>query len=128
MITKRASAVPGRVQVIFELPSCVWADHIYLTGDFNQWHPQSLPLQQGRDGVWRLAIELPSGHTYEFRYLVDGHWITDSHADGVAINPYGTNNSIVDTTLPVASLQVGGKKLRSAPLWWHKCVTHKQLA
>ncbi|MEZ4674755.1 MAG: isoamylase early set domain-containing protein [Caldilineaceae bacterium] len=100
MITKQPSTVPGHTHITFELPSCIWADHIYLTGEFNHWDPRSLPMHQGRDGVWRLEIDLPCGYRYEFRYLVNGSWLTDSHADGLATNPYGTQNSIVDTALP----------------------------
>ena len=36
-----------------------------------------LPLRQGRDGVWRIQLDLETGRRYEFRYLIDGHWQTD---------------------------------------------------
>jgi hypothetical protein len=102
MIYKLPSDNPGYIQVIFELPSCIWADKICLTGDFNQWDESSLPMRQTRSGVWRVSLELPAGQRYEFRYLIDGHWQTDYHADGNAINRYGTDNSIVITELPPA--------------------------
>ena len=119
MITKRLSATAGHVCVRFELPSCIWADHIYLIGEFNQWTPGTMPMQQGRDGVWRIELELPFGHTYQFRYLIDGHWLTDSHADGATTNEYGTQNSIVDTTMTAALLKMGEEPLYDESLWWH---------
>lgn len=104
MITKKASFRQGFVFVCFELPSCLWADHVYLVGDFNGWNRQCTPLRQDRDGIWRVELELPCGERFEFRYLVDNHWLTDCHSDGVATNLYGTQNSVVWTHLPVKAL------------------------
>lgn len=95
MIRKMKSLLPNHVRVVFELPACVWADRIYLSGDFNQWHERDIVLRQDRDGVWRVALDLPAGRRYEFRYLIDGQWRTDLHADGCADNRCGTQNSVV---------------------------------
>lgn len=105
MIKKMASSIPGYVCISFELPSCLWADRIYLVGDFNQWDESVNPMQQERDGVWRVVLELPQGERYEFRYLIDGKWMSDSHADGFAPNHYGVSNSIVHTALPVPAIK-----------------------
>jgi len=56
-------------------------------------------MHQDRDGVWRARLELPIGQRYEFRYLIDGRWQTDYHADGFTENGFGSHNSIVDLTL-----------------------------
>lgn len=96
MIYKRASARPGFALVTFELPSCVWADRVAVTGTFNNWDDAGIPLVQSRDGVWRATIELPTGQRYEFRYVIDGRWQTDYHADGFTDNEYGSHNSVVD--------------------------------
>lgn len=100
MIRKYRSPLPGHVRVVFELPSCVWADRIFLTGDFNDWQQDDIRLQQDRTGVWQTTLDLPCGRQYEFRYLIDGQWRTDSHADGFADNQFGSENSVVDTNLP----------------------------
>ena len=100
MIRKYRSPVPGHVRVVFELPSCVWADRISLTGDFNNWRENDILLQQTRSGVWQAAVDLPFGARYQFRYVVDGQWRTDSHADGISDNIYGTQNSFVFAELP----------------------------
>lgn len=105
MITKTKSSQSGFVRVCFELPACVWADRIYLVGDFNGWDRQQTPMRQDRHGVWRVELDLPYGERFEFRYLVDNHWLTDSHSDGVTPNSYGTQNSIVQTFLPIVPLQ-----------------------
>lgn len=105
MIIKSPSTQAGHVHVVFELPSCVWADRIHLVGEFNGWNETTLPMRQGRDGVWRAELDLPMGQSYQFRYIVDGHWQTDYHADGHTDNQYGTHNSIVCAELPEKRLE-----------------------
>jgi hypothetical protein len=100
MIRKYRSPIPGHVRVVFELPSCVWADRISLTGDFNGWRENDIVLQQTRSGVWQAAVDLPLGASYQFRYVVDGQWTTDSHADGMSDNRHGSQNSVVVANLP----------------------------
>lgn len=106
MIRKFKASRPGYVRVVFELPACLWADRIYLTGDFNNWDQTATPMRQDHDGVWRAEVELPAGQSYEFRYLIDGQWRTDFHADGFTTNNYGTQNSVVRAELPEEELTV----------------------
>jgi hypothetical protein len=100
MIHKTPSPLYGHVRVVFELPSCIWADRIFLVGDFNGWDEQSMPLRQDRDGVWRTTLDLVYGTQCEFRYLIDGQWKTDYHADSFSGNGFGSENSIVQAILP----------------------------
>jgi len=73
MIEKRLSAKPGKVLVTFRISQDVWADHITLVGDFNDWNEASHPLIQTRsDPDWHITIELDTGRCYQFRYLCDG--------------------------------------------------------
>jgi 1,4-alpha-glucan branching enzyme len=100
MIHKTPSPLHGHVRVVFELPSCVWADRIFLVGDFNGWDEHSTPMRQDRDGVWRTTLDLAYGEQCEFRYLIDGQWKTDYHADSFSSNGFGSENSIVQAILP----------------------------
>ncbi len=99
MIHKTVVSGCNMVRVTFELPSCIWADRIFVTGDFNEWTRSATPMRQGRDGVWRATVELASGQRFQFRYLIDGQWQTDWHADGSVVNSYGSENSLVDTSI-----------------------------
>jgi hypothetical protein len=56
-------------------------------------------MRQDRDGVWRAIVDLEPNRRYQFRYLIDGNWQTDYHADGWANNGFGSENSVVDTGL-----------------------------
>lgn len=111
MVRKYRSPLPGHVRVVFELPSCIWADRIYLSGDFNDWREDDLPLRQDRNGVWQATLDLPLGRQYEFRYVIDGQWRTDSHADGFADNRYGSQNSVIIADLPESELVVENSSL-----------------
>ncbi len=95
------------VRVTFELPSCTWADRISVCGDFNAWEIGALLMRQGRDGVWRVSVDLDPNRKYEFRYSMDGTWQTDYHADGWSTNVHGSENSVVDTgLLPEGAVEI----------------------
>jgi 1,4-alpha-glucan branching enzyme len=85
-------------RVKFTLPKSLWADAIYLVGDFNHWNRASHPLLRDRDGGWHITIDLEVGRIYQFRYLRDGlEWMNDNQSDAYVANPYGSDNSVVVT-------------------------------
>jgi hypothetical protein len=130
MIRKSASVTPGYVCVAFELPSCLWADRIFLVGDFNGWNETATPMKQDRDGIWRATVELPQGTVYEFRYLIDGQWTSDSHADGFVENSFGVSNSVVNATVPVVALPTVESQIHELasrhPMRPNQGVSHRQ--
>ena len=120
MIHKICSPKPGHVRVVFELPASIWADRIFITGDFNNWDKTATPLRQDRNGVWQATLDLRAGSRHEFRYLIDGQWSTDFHADGCTTNVHGSQNSIVIVELPAAHAQPNRRSDRAKnlrPLW-----------
>lgn len=89
------------VAVTFTLPASIWADQIYLVGEWNNWNRTSHPFDRTRDGEWTLTIGLETGRSYQFRYLLDEHdWLNDTEADGYVYNPYDATNFIVVTDIP----------------------------
>ena len=99
MIQKRVVETrKGKVaRVTFSLPNSVWADTIYLVGDFNGWNNTTHPFKVGRDGEWSITVDLELDREYQFRYRRDGEWMNDNSADGYVENPYGSDNFIVET-------------------------------
>jgi len=99
MIQKEPSDREGFVKVTFILPPAIWAETVHLVGEFNNWSETSHPLAWDRQGeVWRITLELPKGHEFQFRYLVNGtEWHNDWDADEYNPNPYGGDNSVVVT-------------------------------
>jgi hypothetical protein len=86
-------------RVTFTLPESLWVDSICLVGDVDGWSPSSHPLEHRRDGSWTLMLDLPVGRTYEFYYLCDGQWMSDSQADGYVHAPDGITSFLVVTDL-----------------------------
>jgi 1,4-alpha-glucan branching enzyme len=96
MITKRPGP-NGKVRVTFAMPAAVWADTIYVVGDFNDWDERATPLRQTERG-WMATLELEPGKAYQYRYLFDGsEWHNDWQADRYEPNAYGGDNSVVLT-------------------------------
>jgi hypothetical protein len=97
VIRKCVTPVPDKLCVIFELPASLWADQVCVVGDFNQWDPTKTLMRQTRNGIWQAKVELPIGRCFAFRYLIDGRWSTDPHADGVVPGDRGSHNSLLIT-------------------------------
>jgi len=64
-----------RRKVTFSLTSSD-AKEVILMGDFNQWNPKVHPMKKNKNGVWEKMTFLFPG-TYEYRFMVDGHWKND---------------------------------------------------
>lgn len=87
----------GKVKVTFAMPAALWADSIYVVGDFNGWDERATPLRQTESG-WMVSLELEAGQSYQYRYLLNGsEWHNDWQADGYAPNSFGGDNSVVIT-------------------------------
>jgi 1,4-alpha-glucan branching enzyme len=95
--TVKARPVKARtVKVTFTLPADVQAQSVALCGDFNDWSAENIKLARDGDGSWRVTVALQPGHSYRYRYLVDGErWENAWHADRYVPNPYGSDDSVV---------------------------------
>jgi hypothetical protein len=83
----------GIVQFVGRFPG---AHSVHVVGTFNDWRPESIPLEEvDHDGLWRATVVLPTG-TYEYMFVVDGErWVADRLADRVVADDFGRENSIV---------------------------------
>ena len=70
------------------------AKSVNLVGDFNEWDVTSHPMERRVDGWWFLQVRLTHGH-HQYRFLVDGRPMLDSHAAGVARNERNEEVSLV---------------------------------
>lgn len=67
---------------------------VCVAGSFNDWQPQATPLIPLGDGKWAKELTLPDGR-YEYRFVVDGVWMSDPKAQENAPNPFGSMNSVL---------------------------------
>jgi 1,4-alpha-glucan branching enzyme len=75
------------------------AEHVYVCGDFNDWHPTSLRMiGNSDDALWEKRLTLPPGR-YEYKFVVNGNWLHDPDARENVSNIYGSLNSVVEVRL-----------------------------
>jgi 1,4-alpha-glucan branching enzyme len=67
---------------------------VHLAGEFNNWDPESLPLEKDDEGFWKAELRLAPGR-YEYKLLVDGRWWEDMGEANSARNPFGTLNKVL---------------------------------
>lgn len=70
------------------------ANAVFLTGDFNEWHPSSHPMTQQPCGGWLIQIPLHHGH-HRYLLLVDGKPTLDPKATGTVRGPQYEKVSLV---------------------------------
>ena len=73
------------------------AEKVALVGDFCSWDiTKSIALNKQKDGSFKTALELETGRSYQFRYLIDGtKWENAWDAEAYEPTPFGAYNSVV---------------------------------
>ena len=86
MLKKQYLKTKPVCKVTFSLPkeAAPEASEVLLLGDFNGWkRVNGIPMKPGNK-EYKATVELKTGRSYEFRYLVDGRrWRLDTEAHGV---------------------------------------------
>ncbi|WCT10511.1 hypothetical protein [Mucilaginibacter jinjuensis] len=78
--------------ITFKLNGYLTAHKVYLTGGFNNWDADMLPLTKTATG-WVLTYVIPAGN-YQYKFVVDDQFITDP-ANPHQITVDGKTNSYV---------------------------------
>ncbi len=83
-----------RKRVVFtcEAPE---AKNVSLTGSFNNWSKSADPMKRNREGTWTKIKVLPRG-THEYKFVVDGEWILDTHNHTTTTRCDGTVNNVIE--------------------------------
>lgn len=72
------------------------AENVAVVGSFNDWSETATPLKKLKNGTFKDTLDLESGISYEFRYLVDGNYVNDEEADSYAWSDFaGAENSVL---------------------------------
>ena len=90
---KRAAERPVEKPVDFVL-AMPHAQSAAVAGTFNNWDPKRTPLRKEPSGDWKTTLWLPPGR-YEYRFVVDGQWLSDPKAKESVSNQFGSTNSVV---------------------------------
>jgi 1,4-alpha-glucan branching enzyme len=89
-MVKRAAG-SKRVEFKISAPKANW---VGIAGDFNGWRPDSLTAKKDRGGVWKATAMVSTG-THEYKFVVDGSWITDPSCSRRTVNSFGSENSVL---------------------------------
>ena len=81
----------AKVEFVVEAPE---AKSVAVAGTFNEWQPGRTPLKKDKKGVWAHKLTLPYGR-YEYRFVIDGRWISDPKATQSVPNEFGESNSVL---------------------------------
>ena len=68
---------------------------VYVAGTFNNWDPTANPLKDNPDsGHCKATLHLHPGR-YEYKFIVNGEWLSDPECAEWAPNGQGGMNSVL---------------------------------
>jgi chromosome partitioning protein len=88
-----AAPLPTGEGVLFTL-AAPEASRVQLAGDFNSWVAEGSEMEFS-NGVWKKILALTPGR-YRYRYVVDGHWVSDPMNSYTEPSPFGDRDSVID--------------------------------
>lgn len=94
-LTKKFLKSKPICKVTFTVPA-VEASTVVVAGDFNDWDTTA-SLKKLKNGSFKGTFDIPTEHSYEFRYVIDGQWTNEQEADRTQWNAYAAaENSVLE--------------------------------
>lgn len=103
----------GLFNVVFSHQTASRPGTIVLAGTFNQWSTSATPMADADgDGTYDVTLVLPGGE-YQYKFVVDGNWVTDQKAESFTDDGFGGKNSVirVDARLGKVEMKVSDGEL-----------------
>jgi len=88
---KAPEKVRGGVLFSYSNPS---AGKVAVAGSFNNWSQDANVMRKNAAGIWSAVLPLGSGE-HQYKFVVDGNWITDPSNSKIVTDPDGNENSVV---------------------------------
>jgi len=79
------------IEFVLNMPQ---AQSAAVAGTFNEWDSKRTPMRKDAIGGWKTTAWLPPGR-YEYRFFVDGQWMSDPAAKQSVNNAFGSTNSVL---------------------------------
>ena len=67
---------------------------VAVAGSFNDWQPDKVMKDKNGDGTYRCRLLLAPGE-YQYKFMVDGQWRSDSANPDFVPNEFGSLNSVL---------------------------------
>ncbi len=91
---RRQAPKAGNVKVTFALLDT--DVNVSVVGEFNDWDPLAHPLRKRTNGTRSVVVEIPTGRSYQFRYLAEGGvFFNDESADAFESNDRGEEHGLL---------------------------------
>ena len=92
-----AAAGQGMKQVTFRFqPVISGVTNVFLAGTFNDWNDsKTRMMDEDGDGAYEVTLMLPVGR-HQYKFVVDGNWMTDEEADDFEEDGFGGRNSVIE--------------------------------
>lgn len=71
------------------------AKRVSLAGTFNKWNTRALSAKKDSRGNWMVKVNLKPGR-YEYKFFVDGSWLSDPRCTWMVPNTFGSQNSVIE--------------------------------
>jgi 1,4-alpha-glucan branching enzyme len=98
MLTKKFFKTKDETEVTFEFNRSDVTSAV-LVGDFNNWQAIEMKFNK-KTKSFKTKVRLPKNGVFHFRYLLNEvEWENDYKADQYLPNEFGTENSVVNTSL-----------------------------
>ena len=82
-------------KVTFTVPA-EEAKKVAVVGSFNEWNEKATPLKKLKNGSFKGTVDLESGSSYEFKYIIDGNYVNEQEADSFGWSDFaGSDNSVL---------------------------------
>ena len=79
-------------KVTFSVPA-EEAKKVSVVGTFNEWNAKKAPLKKLKNGTFKGTVDLETGSSHEFKYIVDGVYQNDAEADAYAWNDFAASEN-----------------------------------
>lgn len=80
--------------VSFKLKGFENAKEVILSGTFNRWDETGFKMKKTDEG-WKVTLQLRPD-IYQYKFIVDGKWISDPNNPSKVPNEYNGYNSVID--------------------------------
>jgi 1,4-alpha-glucan branching enzyme len=101
-----SAAIPDlNGNVRFRLRGHEDAKKVIVAGSFNRWNESNFEMYKIENG-WELRLNIKPGE-YEYRFIVDGHWMEDPSNPSKVTNEFGEYNSYINVGKYVTFLLKG---------------------
>jgi enterochelin esterase-like enzyme len=96
--------------VVFDLTTGQTGQNVFVASELNQWDATQTRLSEISPGHYQLKISPPWTDSFQYKFVVNGNWVTDPKNSNQTDNGVGGVNSVMAVTFeedPLLNLQPG---------------------